>query len=94
MREDRTLRTQMCRVTLDFTHAVITSSVLRIEVDMVHGKLFIVSPPGIVINTDGLALTYSKLKLHSKNAAADPRLHIELAGRLLHAKVIQQRPKR
>jgi hypothetical protein len=86
------LRTQMCRVTLDFTHAVITSNVLRIETDMVHGKLFIVSPPDIAINTDGLVLTYSKLKLHSKNAAADPRLHIELVGKLLHAKVIEQRP--
>ena len=85
------LRTQECRVTLDFTHAVITSNVLRIETDMVHGKLFIVSSPGIVIDTDGLNLTYSKLKLHSKNAAADPRLRIELAGKLLHAKVIEQR---
>jgi hypothetical protein len=62
------LRTQECRVTLDFTHAVITSDVLRIETDMVHGKLFIVSSPGIVIDTDGLNHTYSKLKLHSKNA--------------------------
>jgi hypothetical protein len=86
------LRTQECRVTLDFTHAVITSNVLRIETDMVHGKLFIVSSPGIVIDTDGLNLTYSKLKLHSKNAAADPRLRIELVGKLLHAKVFEQRP--
>jgi hypothetical protein len=53
------LRTQMCRVTLDFTHAVITSGVLRIDADMVHGKLFIVSSPGIVIDTDGLHLTSS-----------------------------------
>jgi hypothetical protein len=86
------LRTRECRVTLDFSHAVITSSVLRIGMDMVHGKLFIVSSPGVVIDTDGLNLTYSKLKLHSKNAAADPRLRIELAGKLLHAKVIEQRP--
>jgi hypothetical protein len=84
------LHTQMCRVTLDFTRAVITSSVLRIDADMQLGKLFIVSPPGIVINTDGLTLTYSKLKLHAKNAAADPRLRIELAGSLLHAKVIER----
>lgn len=34
------LRTQLCRITFDFTHAVITSDVLRIETDMVHGKLF------------------------------------------------------
>src|SRR6266487_1659741 len=88
------LRTQECRVTLDFTHAVITSNVLRIEMDMVHGKLFIVSSPGIVIDTDGLHLTYSKLKLHPQNAAADPRLRIELVGKLLHAKVIEERPRR
>ena len=86
------LRTRECRVTLDFTHALITSDVLRIETDMVHGKLFIVSSPGIVIDTDGLNLTYSKLKLHSTNAAADPRLRIEFTGKLLHAKVIEQRP--
>ena len=86
------LRTRECRVLLDFTHAVVTSNVLRIETDMVHGKLFVVSAPDIVINTDGLALTYSKLKLHSKNAAADPRLRIELVGKLVHAKVIEQRP--
>jgi hypothetical protein len=88
------LRTQMCRVTLDFSCAVITSSVLRIETDMVHGKLLIVSPAGIVINTDGLNLTYSKLKLHSTNTAADPRLRIELTGRLLHAKVIEKRSQK
>jgi hypothetical protein len=88
------LRTRECRVTLDFTHAVITSNVLRIETDMVHGKLIIVSSPGIVIDTDGLSLAYSELKLRSRNAAADPRLRIELAGTLLHAKVIEQRPGR
>jgi hypothetical protein len=45
-----------------------------------------------VIDTDGLNRTYSKLKLHSENAAADPRLRIELVGQLLHAKVIDRRP--
>ena len=88
------VRTQLCRVTLDFTRAVITSGILRIDADMQHGKLFIVSPPGIVINTDGLALTYSKLKLHSRDAVVDPRLRIELAGSLLHAKVIERRPQK
>ena len=86
------LRTRECRVTLDFTHAVITSNVLRIDADMVHGKLFIVSSPGIVIDTGGLSRTYSKLKLRSRNAGTDPRLRIELAGKLVHAKVIERRP--
>jgi hypothetical protein len=56
--------------------------------------VFIVSSPGIVIDTDGLHLTYSKLKIHPKNAAGDPRLRIEFVGRLLHAKVIEQAPRR
>jgi hypothetical protein len=88
------LRTQLCRVTLDFTHAVITSRALRIDTDMVHGRLFIVSPLGALIDTTGLSLTYSKIKLRSRDAAADPSLHIELAGRLLHAKIIERRPRR
>jgi hypothetical protein len=88
------LRTQLCRVTLDFTHAMITASVLRIHAEMVHGKLFIVSSPGIVIDTDGLHRTYSKVKLHSTDAAVDPLLRIELVGTLVHAKVIEQRPRR
>ena len=88
------LRTRECRVTLDFTDAVIISRALRIGADMVHGKLFIVSSPSIVIDTDGLTCTYSKLKLHSKDDAADSRLRVEFAGTLLHAKIIEQRPRR
>ncbi|WTW91914.1 DUF1707 domain-containing protein [Streptomycetaceae bacterium NBC_01309] len=84
------LRTQLCRVTFDFTHAVISSAVLRIEVDMLHNKLLFTGTPDIVFDTDGLALTYSKLKLRPKNSAAHPRLRIELVGKLLHAKVIER----
>ncbi|MDH6215428.1 DUF1707 SHOCT-like domain-containing protein [Streptomyces pseudovenezuelae] len=85
------LRTQLCRVTFDFTHAAITADVLRIETDLVHGKLFFVGARDIEFNTDELNLTYSKVKLRPKKSAATPRLRIELAGKLLHAKVIQRR---
>ena len=84
------LRTQLCRVTFDFTQAVITSNVLLIETDMVHGKLSIISAPGIVIDTDGLHLTYSKVKLRTRTAAADPLLRIELVGNLLHSRVVER----
>jgi Domain of unknown function (DUF1707) len=84
------LRTQLCRVTLDFTHAVITSRTLRIDTNMVHGRLIIVSPPGTLIDTSQLSLLYSKVKRRSEDAGADPRLHIELAGKLVHAKIIER----
>jgi hypothetical protein len=88
------LRTRECRVTLDFTDAVITSRALRIDADMVHGKLLIVSSPGMVIDTDGLTCTYSKLKLHSRDDDANSRLRVEFVGTLLHAKIIERRPRR
>ena len=85
------LRRRECRVVLDFTHAVVTSHVLRIEADMVHGKLFAISAPDIAIDTAGLALTYSTLKLHPKNAAAEPVSASSSSGSSLHAKIIEQR---
>ena len=84
------LRTQLCRVTLDFTQAIITSTVVRVETDMVHGKLFLITGPGMMIDADGLTLTYSKVKLRSTIATTDPLLRIDLVGNLLHAKVIER----
>lgn len=88
------LRTQLCQVTLDFAEAVISSDTLHIDVQMVHGKLLIVTAPGVEIDADGLTLTYSKCKLRPARAGADTRLRIELAGTLLHAKVIERWPRR
>ena len=86
------VRTKLCRVTFDFTDAVITSRTVRIDTDMQHGTLVIVGPPGIVIDTDGLNLVFSRTKLRSDSAAADPGLRIELVGTLTHAKVVERRP--
>lgn len=84
------LRTQLCRITLDFTQAVITSNVVQVQTDLLHGKLVLTTRPGIVIDADRLTLTYSKVKLRSGNAIADPQLRIELVGNLLHSRVIQR----
>jgi hypothetical protein len=86
------VRTKLCRVTSDFTGAVITSGTVRVDADMQHGKLVIVGAPGIVIDAGGLNLVFSKTKLRPDSAAAGPRLRIELAGTLQHAKVAERRP--
>ena len=85
------LRTRECRVTLDFTHAVITSNVLRIETDMVHGKLFIVSSPGIVIDTDGLTSPLQAQAPLQERRRRSPSPH-RARRKASHAKVIEQRP--
>ena len=87
------LRTQLCRVSLDFTHALITSNVLRVDAELVHGKLVLVTAPGIVVDADGLANTFSKVKLRLPSDGAEPRLRIELVGTLTHARVIERRAR-
>jgi hypothetical protein len=86
------VRTKLCRVTFDFTGAVITSGTVRIDTDMQHGKLVIVGAPGVVIDAGGLSLVFAKTKLRPDRAAAGPGLRIELAGTLKHAKVVERRP--
>ena len=86
------LRTKLSRVTLDFTDAVITTRTLRVDMEMAHGKLYIIGAPDIAIEADGLVLYYSKLKLRTDGVSADPRLRIELVGKIKHSKVIERRP--
>lgn len=85
------IETHLCRITLDFTEAVITSPVVRIDIDMRHGRLLIITSPGMEIDADGIDLTFSKVKLHSDEAAAYSRLRIEFAGALAHARLIERR---
>jgi len=53
-----------------------------------------VAPPGVVVDTDGLTLTYSKVKTRRGGVGGGvgdstaPRLRIELVGTLLHSKII------
>jgi len=46
-----------------------------------------------VVDTDGLDLAYSKLKLHSKTQLPIPSPH-RARRKPLHAKVIEHRPRR
>ena len=87
------LRTSLCQVLLDFTDAVISSDLLRIDVQMQHGKLVIVGAPDIQIDADGLALIFSKRKFRSDggDVVGKPRLRIELVGTLKHAKLVERR---
>ncbi|MFF3005111.1 DUF1707 domain-containing protein [Kitasatospora sp. NPDC057940] len=90
------LRPKHCTVVLDFTEAVITADTLQIDVSLRHGKLLIISPPGLVtLDTDGLTLVFSKVKQRFDSGGdARPRLRIELVGTLKHASVVARPPRR
>ncbi|MEU3619311.1 DUF1707 domain-containing protein [Streptomyces sp. NPDC006872] len=77
------------KVTLDFTRAVIGHGTLRIDLDMQGGTLRLVTRPGIVVDTDSLALDYVKIKSRPSGPADAPVvLRVELAGRKSFGRIV------
>jgi Domain of unknown function (DUF1707) len=89
------LVTVFCEVTLDFTQAVITQDILRVDMNMTGKTLTLITKPGIVVDTDALNLVHSKIKI---SQAADPdtpiTLRVELVGQKIHGRVVVRRPRR
>lgn len=85
-----------CDVTLDFTEAVITHDILRIDVSMEGKTLTLVTRPGIVVDADDLRLVHSVVKY--RQAPADPSrpatLRVELVGQKAHGRVVVRPPRR
>lgn len=84
------IRTKLCKVTLDLAQAVAPDGLLRVNADMKLGKLIFITTPGIDIDTSGLALAFSKVKLVTTGDTAC-RLRVEVVGRLNNAKIIEAR---
>ncbi len=81
-------------VTLDFTDADITSPALQIDAEIHHGNMNLVTKPGIVVNTDDLAIHGSNVKVGAVPGAAVPvMLRIDVAGQLHHSN-LRVRPPR
>ncbi|SPF06765.1 DUF1707 SHOCT-like domain-containing protein [Streptomyces sp. MA5143a] len=88
------LAVTFCAVTLDFTDAVITHDTLRIDLNMMGKTLKLITRPGIVVDTDGLQLTHSKVKHRPAPASSDTPviLRVELVGRKIHGRVVVRAP--
>lgn len=84
------LAVTFCKVTLDFTEAVITHDTLRIDLAMTGKTLTLITRPGIVIDTDGLQLTHSRIKHRRSPTAPDTpvTLRVELTGQKTHGRVV------
>jgi hypothetical protein len=80
----------LTRITLDLTEAVLTGDVLDIHAEMAHGRLTIVTTADMVVENNGLALTFSKTKLVPP-ASGTPRLRVRVTGSLVHAKLVEKR---
>ncbi|PTM97121.1 uncharacterized protein DUF1707 [Streptomyces sp. VMFN-G11Ma] len=76
-------------VTLDFTGAVITHDTLHIALDMRGGALRLLTPPGVVVDTDSLVTHYAKIKGRPGRGPDVPVvLRVAVDGRLSLGRVV------
>ena len=70
-------------VRLDFTEAVIMQPVLRIDAEVRSGGLFLVTKPGIAVDTDGVAVRSGSVRVKAPWPAETPvMLRIEVTGKV------------
>ncbi|GHF65928.1 hypothetical protein GCM10018790_49680 [Kitasatospora xanthocidica] len=89
------LAVEFCEVTLDFTQAVITQDTVQIDLDMRGKTLTLIVGPGIVVDTDGLCLEFSKVKNRQTPDRDTPiALRVELTGTKRFGRVVVRQPRR
>jgi Domain of unknown function (DUF1707) len=80
-------------VTLDFTEAVITQPVLRIDAEVGSGALTLVTKPGIVVDMDEVTVRSGALEVKAPWGQDASVLRIEMSGKV-GSGVIIARPRR
>ena len=70
-------------VLLDFTQAVITQPVLKLDVDVRSGHVRLLTRPGIVVDTDEVVIRSGHVRVKSPWSPDVPvQLHIEVTGKV------------
>jgi len=70
-------------VTLDFSQATITQPTLRIDMEIRSGHMTLVTKPGIVVDTDDVAIRSGHVKVRPASGPDVPvLLRIEVAGKV------------
>jgi hypothetical protein len=82
-------------VRLDFTDAVITSRLLRIDADVRSGHLLLVTKPGIVVEADDVAVTSGHVSARTPWGHNVPEiLRVEVTGRVRSGSITARPPRR
>jgi hypothetical protein len=83
------------RLVLDFTQALITQPVLKLNVDVRSGHVILITKPGIVVDTDDVAVRSGHVRVRSpQDHDAPDILRIEVTGRVGSGHVIARPPRR
>lgn len=82
-------------VTLDFTNAVISTPVLKVQADVKSGSLVLVTKPGIVVDTDDVAIRSGSTKVRAPWGHDVPvMLRVEVSGSVGSGSITARPPRR
>jgi hypothetical protein len=82
-------------IKLDFTQAVLTGRVLRIDADVRSGSLSLITRPGIVVEAEDVTIGSGSVKIRAPWDPAVPEvLRIEVAGRVRSGSITARPPRR
>jgi hypothetical protein len=82
-------------VKLDFTDAVITGPVLRIQAEVRGGRLVLVTRPGIEVDADDVAVRGGRVKVRPEHGWKEPvSLTVEVSGEARGGRVVVRPPHR
>jgi hypothetical protein len=81
-------------VRLDFTEAVITQPVLRIDVEVTSGSLTLITKPGIVVDADDVSIRSGRVKVPPPEGPEVPALlSIHVAGTVGSGAITARAPR-
>jgi len=82
-------------VTLDFTEAVITQPSIQIDASVRSGRLNLVTKPGIIVDTDDVAVRSGGVKVRAPWGPEVPViLHIKVSGKVGSGHISARPPRR
>jgi len=82
-------------VKLDLTGAVIASPTLQLDVDVNSGTLTLITKPGILVDTDDVAVRSGSVKVKTHHAADVPTiLRVQVSGKVASGSFIARPPRR
>ena len=82
-------------VVLDFTHAVITAPVVTLHAEVKSGSVVLVTKPGIVVDTDDVAIHSGSAKVRAPWGHDVPAiLRVEVSGSVGSGSLVARPPRR
>jgi hypothetical protein len=81
-------------VKLDLTEAVISTPAVRLDADVRSGSLVLITRPGIVVDTDDVAVRSGSVRVRAHSGGAPTILRVQVTGKVASGSLSARPPRR